>query len=243
MPSDIKQRVRIVKDDSQEQALLFIVFWGAVLVESIALYKHAYLVYGVARMLVVPILLVRTFRSPAFRSIGIYFFLFLALSFIADAFTTFGNYSLGSIGLSCYTLSYICMGCWFQQLKNNSHSNLLFITTVLLISLLQTLWKYAPELHKQTFPILIGTHCLVLLYTLYGATTVRAKNNYSLFLWGTIAMVLTNIVYGIDMLYYHQSQSWLDAFVGLGNGVYLFMLTKSVLRIERMLQAANGAVN
>lgn len=243
MPSVIKQRVRKEKDDSNEQALLFVVFWGAVLVESIALYKRVYLVYGVARMLVVPVLLVRTFRSPAFRNIGLYFFLFLALSFIADTFTIFGNYSLGSIGLSCYTLSYLCMGCWFQQLKNNSFGNILFITTVLLISLLNTLWKYAPELHKETFPIWMVTHSLVLVYALYGAANVRAKNNYSLFLWGTIAIVVTNILYGIDILYYHQTLSWLDAFVGLGNGVYLFLITKSILRIERMLQAANGAVN
>ncbi len=243
MPSVIKQRVRKEKDDSNEQALLFVVFWGAVLVESIALYKRVYLLYGVARMLVVPVLLVRTFRSPAFRNIGLYFFLFLALSFIADTFTIFGNYSLGSIGLSLYTLSYICMACWFQQLKNNSNSNILFVTAVLLLSLLNTLWKYAPEIHKQTYPVLIGTHSLVLIYIIYSVANMRAKNNYYLFLFGVIAIIITNILYGIDILYYHQTLSWLDAFVGLGNGVYLFLITKSILRIERMLQAANGAVN
>ena len=243
MQSVTTKRGRKVKDDSNEQALLFVVFWVAVLVECIALYKRTYLLYGVARMFVVPVLLLRTFRSPAFRNVGFYFFLFLALSFIADAFTAYGNYTLGSIGLSLYTLSYICMGCWFQQLKNKSNSNILFITAVLLLSLLNTLWKYAPELHKQTFPVLIGTHSLVLIYIIYSVVNMRAKNNYSLFLFGVIAIVITNILYGIDILYYHQTLSWLDTLIGLGNGVYLFLLTKSVLRIERMLQVANGAVN
>ena len=239
MPSVTKKRVRKIKDDSNEQALLFLFFWGAVLVESIALYKRTYLVYGIARMFVVPVLLLRIFRSPGYRDIGMYFFFFLALSFFADALTAFGNYSLASIGLSLYSLGYLCLGCWFQHLKNNHYSNLIFITTLLLLAMLHTLWMYAPELHRQSLIALVGVHCLSILYAVYGALSIYGKNNPSLFLSGVAAIVFTNLLYGIDMLHYHQTHSWLDALVGFGNGMYLFLLTKGVLRIEKKPLLAN----
>jgi len=247
MPTMKKQRVRRIKDDSSEQALLFIIFWLSVLVESIALYKREYIAYGISRMFVVPVLLLRSLRSPALNNIGLNFYLFLGLSFLADAFTSFGNYMLACIGHSLYTLGYLSLACWFLLLKkNNITGNIIFITTVLLLSIINSLWIYAPELHKQTLSVLISFHCIILLFTLN--CTIRVSNKIGkssslLFLFGVLAIIFTNLLYGVDVLYLRQSHSWIDALVGIGNGLYLFVLTKGILQFaERTLKVTTEAI-
>ncbi len=248
MPSEIKQRVRRKKDGSNEQALLFIVFWASVLVEGIALYKREYLLYGIARMFVVPVLLLRSLRSPAFRNIGLYFYIFLGLSFLADAFTAFGNYTMACIGHSFYTLGYLCLGCWLLLLKKESNlGNIIFITTILLLLIINSIWIYAPELHKQILSVLIALHCITLLLTLFFATSVVkkvGKNSYFNLLSGILIIIFTNLLYGVDILHFHQSRSWIDALVGLGDGAYLFLLTKSALLLaKRTLKVTTQSIS
>jgi hypothetical protein len=92
--------------------------------------------YGIARMFVVPIILIRTFKSQASLNIGFYFYTFLGLSFLADTFTTFGNYTIACIGYSIYTLSYLSIRCWFQKLTRPSNTvNIIFVTTLLILIL------------------------------------------------------------------------------------------------------------
>ena len=223
---------------SNEAAFLFLAFWVAVIIECIALFKREYHFYAYSRIWVIPILMIRLFRSQAFYKVNLFIWLSFLFALSADITTIFGNYSISYIGLSLYTASYLSIGCFFHQIKtNHNNSHLVFILVSVMMIIVNVLWLYAPELHFPVFFAQIIIHCLVIVYALFRLLSLSKKlsskiNN--LFLFVIIIIILTNLIYGMDVLYFQRKHAIIDSMVGLGNGVYLFLFTRSVLRYIKM---------
>jgi uncharacterized membrane protein YhhN len=229
----VRTRVRNTNKNTNEQVLLFIAFWVAVIIECVSLYEKSYFIYAISRMFVAPVLLIRTFWSPSFRKISLYFYLFLVFSILADLFTTFGNYTFAYIGQSIYTTGFLCLGCYFRQLKSNHNiSHLVLIVGAVLFAVINLLWLRSPELHNTIYYIQIAAHTSVLIYLAYETFEVTLNTSKKIsasFVLGVVIILLTNMIYGLDILCFLRRYSIVDALVGLGNGAYLFIITRNVL--------------
>lgn len=221
---------------SNTEFVLFILFWAAVLIETIALYKCKYPFYIVSRMCVVPILLIRIFSSQMRKKLNVFIYIGLLASITADAFTIFGGYfpySLDYIGLSMFSLSYLAFGCALQQFKNiHNRSYIFFIVFTILLASVNVLWIYAPEARKPVFYTQISIHIGILIFLIFAtiSTIKRVKLlGVNILLWATVAIIITNIIFGIDILLLNRLHPSVDGLVGLGNGVYLFLLTKGFI--------------
>ncbi len=226
------------KKSSNEAAILFVAFWVAAIIECIALYKREYHYYAYSRIWIIPILLVRLFRSQAYKKVNIYIWLSLFFALAADVTTIFGNYSISYIGLSLFTVSYLSIGCFFQTLKtNHNNSHLVFIIASVLLIIVNVLWLYAPELHFHVFFAQSILHSLVIVYTLYGILILFNKVNSkvsSLFFLVILIIIATNIIYGFDVLFFQRKHAIIDSVVGFGHAIYLFFFTRSILRYIKM---------
>ena len=226
------------KTNDNEAIFLFIAFWTSVIIECISLYKKEYSYYAYSRIWVVPVLLVRLFRSQVYKKVNIYIWLSFLFALSADITTIFGNYTISYIGLSLFTASYLSIGCFYHQLKtNHNKSHLVFILATVILLIVNILWLYAPELHHQVFYLQVIVHSLVLAYLLYSGLILNKKLSVritSLFLIVNLILILTNMIYGLDILYFHRNYAIVDSIVGLGNGVYLFLFTRSVIRYIKM---------
>ena len=153
---------------------------------------------------------------------------------LADLFTTFGNSRLAYIGQSFFTIAYLCLGCYQQQFRDNhNRSHLVLIVASVALAAINLSWLYAPELHKEIYYIQMATHASVLLYIGYNCRHLLGKADATisnLFTAGIVVVLLTNIIYGLDVLWFHRKYALIDSIVGLGNGVYMFLLCKSVLQ-------------
>ena len=222
------------KENENWNAFLFIAFWLAVLVECVGLFIKNYYVYGFSRVLLTPILLLRVFWSPSAHRISIYVYLFLLTSFLADCLSIFGNEKIAYIGLSLFTVSYLSVGCYFLQLKDNhNNSHIIFTVTLLLNAINSTLWLYVPELHTEVFYSQVALHILVLLFMVYALLASHkriATKTYYLFFLATLVIVLSNSIYAIDSHLLNWRFPIVESLVGLGNGFYLFMITRGALR-------------
>ena len=229
---------KLSRKNSNGDAFLFIAFWLAVIIECVALFKREYHIYAYSRIWIVPILLVRLFRSQAYQKVNIYVWFSFFFALLADLMTIFGNYSISYIGLSLFSASYLSIGCFFHQLKtNHNNSYLVFILAAVLLLIVNILWLYAPELHYYIFFAQVIIHFLIIAYTLYGALTLSKKLSskvIGLFLLVIFIIIVTNIVFGMDVVYFQRKHTMIDAFVGLGNAVYLFLFTRGILRYIKM---------
>ena len=230
----VRKRVIKKKVNQTEQTLLFLGFWLVLLIECVGLYSRNYTVYTFSRVLIVPILLLRIFLSSFYKRVSIYIYFTLILSLTADFFTIFGNYSVGYVGLSLYTVSYLSLGCYFQQLGNNHNkSHLAFIIGALIQAALCLLWIFSPELRLKSFFLQVGFHCVVLVYLSFWILNNFNKvfGRVSILIASTLLIVLlTNILYGLDLYYFQRKYGIIDALVGFGNGFYLFLITRGALK-------------
>jgi hypothetical protein len=230
----VRERVSQKTEDGNVQVILFLLFWLALLVECVALYKRHYTLYGFSRMLLVPILLSRSLLSQSAGKISLYFYLFLLFSLSADVLTIFGNERVAYVGLNLFTVGYLSVGCYFQQLRDNhNNSHLVFIITAIFIASATVLWLYAPEIHKQTFYLQMGLHSLVLLFMVYALLKLHQKSSYkyfSAFDFSAVFIISANVLYGLDALYIHWRYSIVESLIGSLNGLYLFTLTRAAIR-------------
>lgn len=230
----IRKRNKNENENENGQVVLFFLFWLAVLIECVALYKREYILYGFSRIFVVPILLTRVVLSQVARKVSVYAYLFLLFSLLSDLLTIFGSSSIVYVGLSLYTASYITIGCYFQQLKeNHNNCHIIFIVTSVLLGAICFLWHYSPELRGKTFYIQIAFHCAVLVYVVYGTVKKYRKIEREIanvFVSAVAIIVITNILYGLDVLYFQRKYAIVDALVGVGNGMYLFLITRGALK-------------
>jgi len=95
------------------------------------------------------------------------------------------------------------------------------------------LWFYAPELRHKIYYAQIIFHGLVLMNLVFWLFSSHQKVNTKLFggfLMAVLVILITNLFYGLDALYLHWRYSFIESLVGLGNGTYLFFVTKGALR-------------
>ena len=221
------------RENTNTNAVLFVSFWFFLLVECAALFTRHYTIYTIARVLVIPILLTRVLWSANRYKMNVYFYLCLLLSFVADLFTLFGNQNISYIGLSLYSVSYLAMASYFQEIKyRNTFNHIIFLITSTIIGVLVFLWLFVSELHKQIFYIQIALHCIILFYACFSFYVIRKeKKNFSvnLFMLSLSFVLFSNLVFALDILYFHRRLSIMDSLVGLGNGLYLYLFTKGTL--------------
>ena len=222
------------KENSNWNVFLFIVYWLALIVECVGLYKRNYYVYGFSRILLTPILLVRVFWSPAAWKLSLYIYIFLLCSLLADLFSIFGNETIAYLGLNLFTVSYLLLGCYFTRLKSNYKSNALIIFFLALVSIGAScaLWLYVPQINAQVFFVQTASHCLVLLFMVYALFIAYQKivtKSFSVFLLAVLFILLANALYALDARYFHWQYPVVESLIGLGNGVYLFMVVRGAL--------------
>ncbi len=212
---------------------LFIGFWLLQIVQFWALYKRHYSVYTFSRAFVVPWLIVRIIASPLRTKLGLYINLTILAALLADLFTIFGNENLAYVGLSFYTISYLAYGCHFQQLKVIHNSTaIFFLLFCLVIGAIAGLWIGAPDLREKVIYVQSAFHTLVILMMLYLMVAARHKLNPSAkqFLGlASLGIIATNLIFALDVVYFQRTRPFVDALVGLGNGIYLFFLVKGAL--------------
>ncbi|MFP5042613.1 hypothetical protein [Parasediminibacterium sp. JCM 36343] len=223
--------------NTNTNALLFIAFWVSVITECVALYKKQYIVYSFSRVWVVPVLLTSILLSPVVKKVSFYSYAGLFCSLFADIFTIFGNDDIAYIGLSLYTASYLVFGCYFQQMKrNHNYSHIVFIVALLLLAAVNCLWLFVPNLRNETYYMQLALHSGILVFAVYTILDAKKRVNHpaiGLFLIAVGFMVITNVLYGLDLLYFHRKYAIMDSLVGLGDGVYLFLATKAVVSISK----------
>ena len=226
----------IVREENTNwNALFFITFWAAVILECVALYKRQYTIYGFSRAVVAPILLVRLITSISGHKVNRYIYLFLLFSILADLLTIFGTPKIEYIGLNLYTVGYLSLACFFLQLKNNylSASLITFLVSLIIVVTTTIIWLFAPELHKEVFYIKITIHTLILIllgYSFISASFKLKSIVYRNLLLSVILIVITNILFGIDVFIANYKYSIIESLIGLGNGVYLFLITRGALK-------------
>ena len=219
------------KENTNWNAFLFIAFWVAVLIECVGLFNRNYIVFGFSRIFLAPILLIRVIWSPVARRVSIYVYLFLLFSMVADFMTIFGNQY---IGLNLFTIIFLSLGCYFQQIKDNhNNSHLVFILTTVFVAIGCIIWLFAPELQHKVFYAQVTLHVGVILNLAYWLFSVRHKKDlkvFGTFLFAVLVIIVTNSVYALDALYLHWRYSFEESLVGLGNGMYLFLITRAALK-------------
>jgi len=224
-------------ENTNLNAFLFILFWLGVLVEVVALSMKHYQIYGFARVSLIPILLIRVFLSPSARKVNVYIYLFWLFSLAAYALTIFASNTIANLGLEGFTISYLSLWCYFLRLRNNhNYSHIVFIVMTVLIASTGVLWVYAPELHQPTFYVVSILHFLVLMVMSYSLLSIRRKIPllpFNAYLLGTIAIFLSNALYATDALLLHFRFSIVESLIGLGNGLYLFLITRGTLKLVK----------
>jgi uncharacterized membrane protein YhhN len=206
-----------------------------VIIECVALYERQYVVYGFSRVVVAPILLVRLITSISGHKVNRYIYLFLLVSIVADLLTIFGMPKIEYIGLNLFTVSYLSLTCFFLQLKNNYHSTSLitFLVSFTIVVSTTIIWLFVPELHKKVFYIQVTIHTLALIllgYSFISASSKLKSVVYKNLLLSVILIIITNILFGIDVFIFHYKHSIVESLIGLGNGTYLFFITRGVLK-------------
>jgi len=236
------------KKNEKEQLLLFVFFWLAVISVTIGLYTRTYLMYSIARVFVAPILLLRLVRFSFFKKVSLFIYISFFFTILADLFTLYGSYPIAHIGLSFYTINYLSISCYLHHLyvkKNGNNVNRLYILLVIIVVLLDILWLKASHLRYPINIAQVMLHALSIIYLSVGAFTVKnksySKKDSTLFPIVAVVIIFTNIVYLIDVLYCHRKYAILDSIVGFGNGLYLFLLTRSVLRMTRNIANSDEA--
>ncbi len=211
---------------------LFIAFWFVLTIECYGLYKKEYSLYTYSRMGVSPILIIRILTSEA-KKANLYALFVFFFSLFADGFVIFGNSVIANLGLSLFSLSYLVMGCYFNQIKQNHNLNnvILGVFTAVLV-MVNLLWTFAPELQSKVFYMQVLVHSCIILFITYSLVQVynrlKGINVLKLFTYSVALIILTNLIYAIDVLFLKRAYPLIDAFVGLGNGLYLYFFTKAV---------------
>ena len=221
--------------NSNWNAFLFISFWLAVAVEFVGLFIKNYYIYGFARVLLVPILLLRVLWSPIAQRVSVYVYLFLIFSMLADLLSIFGNEKIAYIGLNLFTVSYLSICSYFNRLNNNYKSTALIIFFIILILIVGTsaLRLNATELSQQTFYLQLALHTLVLVVMTYSLVASQKKissKSFGLFFLAVIIIIITNALFAIDNHFLNWRYPIVESLIGLGNGCYLFMITRGALR-------------
>jgi len=213
---------------------LFLSFFVALLVQCIALYKQYFHLYGIVRVILIPILIIRIIVEVVKAGFKPHFLLIagLIISYIADIFTFVNVGNLSLIGINLYTVSYIAFACFiFQSNSFFGFTYTIFFSLSVLVGIGVTCLLLFPKLEKSFFYIQLGIHLLILSFLVFTAIDIRkrikSKAQANLLLAAVVVIVLTNITYGIDILH---RRIWLDALVGFGNGIYLFLLVRTALR-------------
>ena len=228
------------KESTNWNALLFIIYWGAVVIECVALLNKKYTYYGFSRAILVPILLVRIITSGLGHKVNRYVSLFFFISMLADLFTIFGTPNIGYIGLNLYTVSYLSLVSFFLQLKDSYHSSslLVFLITLITIASISALWLDAPELHQQIFYIHVAIHSLTMVLIVYSFLSVQSKlmpRSTDNFFVSLLFIIVTNLLYALDVFYFKFKHASIESLIGLGNGIYLFQITRGALnQIKKM---------
>ena len=219
-------------ESSTWNMFLFFSFWLILAVECYALYKREYALYTYSRIWVAPIFIARVLTSEA-RRVNLYVLFFYFLSLLADALILFGNFNIAYIGLSFFSISYLTMGCYFNQINKYHHkSHIIMGVTSALIIFINLLWIFAPELRAKVFYIQTAVHSSILIFVIYSLLNLgkrlKGQSVFRLLLIATALIAITNITYALDILYTKRAYPLIDALVGFGNGAYLYMFTKGV---------------
>jgi len=230
-------KIEVTKDDNVNfQFVLFLGFWVALFIECYALHKHFSELYAFSRVFIVPILFIRVFWDKRGMLIHPIFYIGLIVSFAGDIITYIDKYYLVNIGLNLYTASYIAFACFALQLRRvYDYTYYLFFAFLGAIAVFAYLWFVFYSLRDFLFYVQIGLHVLVLIFLLSSAIKMvaRVKSNSvsSLFLTAVILIIIANVIYGIDLIIdqNHRFSIWLDPAVGFGNGIYLYVISKSAL--------------
>jgi hypothetical protein len=213
--------------------IIFFSFWIALIIECYALYEKDYPLYTYSRIWVTPILLIRLLTSDARKQIDFYILFFYFFTLIADALILFGNYNMAYVGLSLFSFSYLSLGCYFNQIKQNHNKNnyIIGIVSAALIAI-NLLWIIAPELRSKVYYLQSAVHFCVISFLIYTVLSLGKRlkvQSVNKLFYSTVAIIVaTNIIYAIDVLHLKRAFPVVDAIVGLGNGIYLYVFTKGV---------------
>lgn len=230
-------KIEVNKDENVNfQFVLFIGFWVALFVECYALHKHLSELYAFSRVFIVPILFIRVFWDKRGMLIHPIFYIGLIVSFVGDIITYIDKFYLVNIGLNLYTASYVAFACFALQLRRvYDYTYYLFFCFLGAIAVFAYLWFVFYSLRDFLFYMQIGLHIVVLVFLLFTSIKMRERvKNVSLanlFLTAVILIIVANVIYGIDLILDpgRRYSKWLDPAVGFGNGIYLYIISKSAL--------------
>jgi hypothetical protein len=54
-----------------------------------------------------------------------------------------------------------------------------------------------------------------------------------LYFFAVLLIIITNIIFGLDIIYFKRLHPSVDALVGLGNGLYLYLFTKASILVSK----------
>lgn len=226
------KKFEIAKDNLHP--LLFLTFFIALLIQCIALYKQHFHLYGIVRVIIIPILIIRIIVEVLKVDYKPHFLLIagLIISYIADIFTFVNIGNLSVIGINIYTISYIAFACFiFQSNSFFGFTYTIFFSLSVLVGIGITCLLLFPKLENTFFYIQLAIHILILCFLVFTAIDIRkrmkSKAQANMLLAAVVVIVITNITYGIDILH---RRIWLDALVGFGNGIYLFLIVRTALK-------------
>lgn len=219
--------------------LLGILFWGALAVECFALATGRLQVYGVARAALLPLLIVRVVGKGYSSKLGPFAYWFLLTAMAADLMTLYGNgMTVGYVGLSCFTASYLSMVCFVIKLYRQFDARyFVFFGGLSLFGMIDGVWLRMPESRPYIFFVQMGLHITVvatLLVSVFFAVKKLPKHNYPLlFAVGSGLVVVANLILALTFFRYRAAQPVLNALVGLCHGLYMYFFVKGLLRVVK----------
>ena len=213
------------------------------LFECVALYKSKFHFYQAARLLTSVILFLLIYKGDKVRVKNLYIYIALSFVFIADLLTMFCNGFLFYVGLSLFTFSYLSIAAiLYRRRVIRDRKNippvlyLLGITQLILMSL----YYFIPNINETITVVQIIIHVVVIFIILIWAIKVYRwkKDKNWLYILVAILIIITNIIYVIDVNFLNRKYVIIDVLVVLFHGLYMLLLTISVKNSRKKEDAA-----
>ncbi len=215
---------------------LVVLFWICLGVESYALFTNHFLLYGMARPLIVPLLFFRVFSESNKGQLGAIFFISFVISILADVLTLYGNsLSMGYVGLSMYSISYLALGCFIlNKISTLDVRYIVLIMGGMLFFGVDILWIIIPKSRDTIFYLQLCLHVAVILFLLFSAIYLFIKKKEVtypiIFLIAIFFVILANGLYAISLLKYHIHNPIVNMVVGLSHGLYIYFFANGAIK-------------
>ena len=215
------------------QKILLIVFFITLLIESYAIYTRHIMLYNLSSVSIAPIMLFYGFSITRKNFTQISFYLFMLLSWAADLMTISFSSTKFYIGLSLYSFSYMMLGAIFYKILTSNKKNYLpksyyYIALILFIIIVMfSLNSGYPDIIMKFQELL---HIYVLVTITFWSYKLRKNKIFKqYFIPGVIIILLSNLLYAVDILVLHQKYPLVDSMDVFLYGLYLFLITNGII--------------